>query len=313
MRNPRSQLINSRSIAVLSLVVSVPAIVGVLVVEIGILAVIVHFPLAYGLLVWVSGLLMLSLSFGFESMLASPKPPATAPSVLKWVRRRTVYISSLILFGMFLVATYFAYVWPKTHWEDVATYFLVSVLIIECGVFAIAGGLVLAAGIDAVGVAIRRIKAWNRPLLEAWTDDEIRSAIDSRLHFGRWPDPRNVELSALKLDYLIAASRENATRSVLFGQILLLIGGAFLSTSVVPLVSDALSFLGTVAQAIGRPPLDLSGLKLDSGTFASVMLAGVSLVVGLVGLLLALVGSGRWQRRTELYSLERGEFIARSE
>ncbi len=307
MRVPASQLDTSRLTAAISLVAAVPAGVGVLTVQFALAALIVHFPASVVLAFIYAGIIVMAPSIVLE-MLVVQRPPAPLRARIRtWVRRPTVYVSIAVSLAWCVVATSAAYLWNEAEWDRFGTY--VQLLGIALGTIlcSLIGAVALAIGTDIVAAVIRRFGAWNRTILQGWTEEEIRDAVEVRLRFGRWPDPRSVRLSRAALSYLVAAARSNASRSILFGQILLLVGGALLSSAVVPIVTNAMVLLDATLTQLGSLPPDFSDVGLVPGTFGALTFAGISLAVGLCGLVLALNGAGRWQQLADLYTAARDE------
>lgn len=309
MRVPKSQLGNSRFAVVASLLAAILAVVGVLVVELALVAMVLHFPTEGVIAIVYTGFLLMAPSVLFETAVtqgaAAVHRRRWRTLIRGWISRPTIYGSAVVSFCLSALVTFYAYVWTEVQWNRPGVYLALSLILIQAAGCCVVGAVAIAAGVDVVVAVSRRLKSWNRPILDGWTDAEIQDSLHSGLQFGRWPDPRVAPFTDSALSYLAAAARENAMRSILFGQVLLLVGGALLSSAVVPMATNAMALLDAAVVQLGSFPPNFSTVVLVPGIYGALMLTTVSLLIGLVGLVLALTGAGRWQQLADLYEQTR--------
>ncbi|WP_442577139.1 hypothetical protein ACSBPH_08410 [Microbacterium sp. F51-2R] len=287
----------------LSLLSLLPAVAGVILFEISFLALIVHVPqnvvLAGAYASWILAAPALIVESTYST--ASGKVSAR---VRGWVLRPTFYACAIGAGFLAGAATYFAYVWAASMWGQLGTYVQLVGILLGMALVTAVGAIALTFGVDLVRSTLRRVRAWNRPILEGWTQDELREAIEPRLKLGRWPDPQAVDLRDEALVYLASAAREQQSRAILFGQILLLVGGALISGAVVPFVLNIVSFMDAAFTQIGTFPPDMSDAALEPGTFGALTFLAISLAIGCTGAYLVLGGAGRSARLAEFYERE---------
>lgn len=303
MRVPASHQGNTRTAAVLALLSLVPAVAGVLLLEISFLGLIVHFPQEVVFAGAYASWILTAPALIVEGTYSTATGPVSG-RIRAWVFRPTFYacaIASGVLAG---VATYFAYIWTSSMWGQLGTYVQLAGILLGTAFVTAVGAVALTFGVDVVRSTVRRMRAWNRPILFGWTDDELREALEPRLKLGRWPDPHAVDLSDDAVVYLASTAREQHSRSILFGQILLLVGGALVSGAVVPFVLNVVSFLDAAFTQMGTFPPAMSEATLEPGTFGALTFLAISLGIGCTGAYLTLGGAGRSARLAEFYERE---------
>lgn len=171
MRFPVSRFGNTRTAAVLSTLAVLPAVAGVLLLVASFLSMILSLPPSVGLAGVFAATLLLAPAAYIEVLSVTATAPWPA-LVRAWVLRPAICVCFIVSGVLAGLATYFGYVWSAVLWGRLWTYVELVLILFGMILVTAAETLALAFGFDVVRSTVRRLRGWNRSIIDGWSEAE---------------------------------------------------------------------------------------------------------------------------------------------